>query len=93
MTAQSFNEWKTKFDREVYLRKTREEEDKLKAMSAKERDEYKKIAFRLTGRCVFPFRLSFAQSSVFQDVNSSSATKILLRPMLPCWKMEQCLSM
>ncbi|KAF8478699.1 RWD-domain-containing protein [Russula ochroleuca] len=53
VTVQSFNEWKTRFDREAYLRKTRDEEDRLKAMSAKERDEYKKMAVRLTGRQLF----------------------------------------
>lgn len=54
MTIQSFNAWKIKSDREVYLRKMRDEEDKLKAMTGKEREEYKKMAIRLTGACVFP---------------------------------------
>lgn len=51
MTIQSFNEWKIKFDRELLLRKQRAEEDKLKALTAKEREEYKRMAVRLTGGC------------------------------------------
>lgn len=54
MTVQSFKEWKIVFDREVLLRKTRDEEEKLKAMTTKEREEYKKMGGRLTGRHVFP---------------------------------------
>jgi hypothetical protein len=92
VTKQSFNEWKTRFDGEVHLRKTRDEEDKLKAMTGKEREEYKKIAVRLTGGCVFSFGCR-CQSFVFQDVNFSSATKPLLRPMHPYWKTEPCLLM
>jgi hypothetical protein len=65
VTVQSFNEWKTRFDREAYLRKTRDEEDRLKAMSAKERDEYKKMAVRLTGRCVFPYSAVVAYPLAF----------------------------
>jgi hypothetical protein len=55
VTIQSFKEWKIVFDREVHLRKIRGEEEKLKGMTAKERDEHKKIGGRLTGGRVFPF--------------------------------------
>ena len=55
MTIESFNEWKVRFDREVSLRRTREEEEKLKALTTKEREEYKRIVARLTGGRVFPF--------------------------------------
>jgi hypothetical protein len=58
VTVQSFKEWKIIFDREVHLRKMRDDEEKLKAMTTKEREEYKKIGARLTGRRVSPFRLS-----------------------------------
>ncbi|KAI0256676.1 RWD-domain-containing protein [Lactifluus subvellereus] len=53
VTIKSFNEWKIKFDRETSLRRTREEEEKLKAMTAKEREEYKRMGARLTGRQLF----------------------------------------
>ena len=55
MTIESFNAWKIRFDREVSLRRRREDEEKLKAMTAKEKEEFKKIAVRLTGERVSPF--------------------------------------
>jgi len=48
----------------------RDEEEKLKAMTAKERDEYKKMAGRLTGGClslfsVFAANPPFSRTSTF----------------------------
>jgi hypothetical protein len=54
VTVESFNEWKARFDMEVSLRRMREEEGKLKALTAKEREEYKRIGARLTGGRVSP---------------------------------------
>jgi len=53
VTIESFNTWKISFDREVSLRRTREDGEKLKAMTAKEKEEFKRIAVRLTGRQLF----------------------------------------
>lgn len=53
VTVKSFTEWKIKFDKEISLRKTRAEEEKLRTMSAKEKEEFKKAATRLTGRQLF----------------------------------------
>ncbi|KAI0306596.1 RWD-domain-containing protein [Multifurca ochricompacta] len=53
VTVQAFNEWKVTFEREISLRKMREEEEKFKAMTAKEREEYRRAATRLTGRQLF----------------------------------------
>jgi hypothetical protein len=58
VTIESFNEWKIRFDKEVSLRRTREEEEKLKALTTKEREEYKRIATRLTGGRVLGCSLS-----------------------------------
>jgi hypothetical protein len=55
VTIESFNAWKIRFDREVSLRRTRGDEEKLKAMTAKEKEEFKRIAVRLTGEHVSPF--------------------------------------
>lgn len=60
MTIKSFNEWKIKFDRETSLRRTREEEEKLKALTAKEREEYKRMGARLTGKRVAPYQAKVA---------------------------------
>ncbi|KAA1471194.1 RWD-domain-containing protein [Dentipellis sp. KUC8613] len=53
VTPESFLAWKVKFDKETALRKQREEEEKLKALTPKEREEYKKSNLRLSGRQLF----------------------------------------
>ena len=89
MTIESFNEWKARFDGEVSVRRMREEEGKLKALTAKEREEYKRIAARLTGGRVSPRLFGCPYKSLaFQDVNFLNSTGTSLRPMLPCWKRE-----
>ncbi|KAI0093644.1 RWD-domain-containing protein [Irpex rosettiformis] len=53
VTAASFKAWKAKFDKELAEIKAREDEDKMKGMSPKEREEYKKFGGRLSGRQLF----------------------------------------
>lgn len=53
VTVKSFTEWKIIFDKEISVRKMRAEEEKLRTMSAKEKEEFKKAATRLTGRQLF----------------------------------------
>ncbi|KAI0928802.1 hypothetical protein AcW2_004688 [Taiwanofungus camphoratus] len=53
VTIQNFMTWKAKFDKEMAAKRAREEEEKLKGLSPKEREEYKKFATRLTGRQLF----------------------------------------
>jgi len=53
VTVASFKEWKAKFDKELAIRKAREEEERLKALSPKDREEYKKVQTRYTGRQLF----------------------------------------
>jgi hypothetical protein len=63
VTIESFNTWKISFDREVSLRRTREDGEKLKAMTAKEKEEFKRIAVRLTGEHVSPFSAAVTNPS------------------------------
>ena len=49
MTRESFNAWKVKFLKEMATKHAREEEEKMKGMSPKEREEYKRLALRLSG--------------------------------------------
>jgi hypothetical protein len=94
VTIESFNEWKTRFDKGVSLRRMREEGEKLKALTAKEREEYKRIAARLTGGRVSPRLFGYRyEYFAFQDVNFLSATGTSLRLMLPYWKRELYRSM
>ncbi|KIL00422.1 hypothetical protein PAXRUDRAFT_29836 [Paxillus rubicundulus Ve08.2h10] len=53
VTIESFKAWKAKFDREIAQRKVRDEEEKLRALTPKEREEFKKIGTRWTGRQLF----------------------------------------
>lgn len=53
VTVESFKAWKVAFDRENAERKAREEEEIIKGMTPKERDEWKKQGSRLSGRQLF----------------------------------------
>ncbi|KAL4067605.1 ubiquitin-conjugating enzyme/RWD-like protein [Scleroderma yunnanense] len=53
VTVDSFKVWKVKFDKEILAKKAGDEEEKLRAMTPKEKEEYKKIGTRLTGRQLF----------------------------------------
>ncbi|GLB34978.1 putative RWD [Lyophyllum shimeji] len=53
VTVESFKAWKAAFDREIALKKAQEEEEKLKGMTPKEREEWKRVGSRLTGRHLF----------------------------------------
>ncbi|KAI0065352.1 RWD-domain-containing protein [Artomyces pyxidatus] len=53
VTVASFLEWKAKFDKEMAVKKAREDDERLKGLSTKEKEEYKKIGSRLTGRQLF----------------------------------------
>lgn len=49
VTVESFKAWKIKFDQELAIEKAREDEEKMKGLTAKEREEFKKIGTRLSG--------------------------------------------
>lgn len=49
VTASSFTNWKAKFEKELALKKALEDDEKLRNLSGKEREEFKKVALRLTG--------------------------------------------
>ncbi len=53
MTVESFKIWKTRFDKAMGQKKLAEEEEKLKVLTPKEREEYKRFATRLTGEYVY----------------------------------------
>ena len=50
VTVESFKAWKEKFDKELAIKKLHEDEEHLKNMSPKEREEWKKSGTRLTGQ-------------------------------------------
>ncbi|KAF8188410.1 ubiquitin-conjugating enzyme/RWD-like protein [Pholiota molesta] len=53
VTLESFKSWKAKFDQEMAARKVQEEEERLKALTPKEREEWKRSQTRLSGRQLF----------------------------------------
>ncbi|TFY63976.1 hypothetical protein EVJ58_g2921 [Rhodofomes roseus] len=62
VTVDRFTAWKVEFEKELAAKKAREEEERLKAMTPKEREEYKRLATRLTGRHLFERDRSLAVS-------------------------------
>ncbi|KAG5643482.1 hypothetical protein DXG03_000870 [Asterophora parasitica] len=53
VTVESFKAWKLAFDREMAVRKAREDEEKLKGLTPKEKEEWKRVGSRLSGRQLF----------------------------------------
>ncbi|KAF8902109.1 ubiquitin-conjugating enzyme/RWD-like protein [Gymnopilus junonius] len=53
VTVESFKAWKAKFDKEMASKKGREEDERLKALTPKEREEWKRSQARLSGRQLF----------------------------------------
>lgn len=49
MTQDSFKAWKAEFDKAQAVIKAREDEEKMRGMTPKEREEYKRQATRPTG--------------------------------------------
>lgn len=50
VTAESFLEWKTRFLSEEKARKDKEEEDRLKSLAPKEREDFKRAKAKLSGK-------------------------------------------
>jgi hypothetical protein len=53
VTRESFLAWKVKFDKETAAKKAKEQEEKLKNLTPKEREEHKKFQGRLSGTIIF----------------------------------------
>lgn len=84
VTVESFKTWKMKFDKDVAMKKAKDEEEKLRALTPKEREEYKRIGTRLTGRQLFERNRNLAheddslmeEGTVSVDVSQYDRTKI-----------------
>jgi len=53
VTVASFKAWKATFDKEMSQKKLKDDEERLRALTPKEREEIKRIATRFTGRQLF----------------------------------------
>ncbi|KAF5357933.1 hypothetical protein D9756_001592 [Leucocoprinus leucothites] len=67
VTVESFKTWKAKFSKEEAQKKALEEEEKLKALTPKEREEYKRFATRLTGRQLFERNRHLEDDSLMEE--------------------------
>lgn len=84
ITVESFKEWKMKFDQDVAMKKAKDEEEKLRAMTPREREEYRKIGTRLTGRQLFERNRNLAheddslmeEGTVSVDISQYDRTKV-----------------
>jgi hypothetical protein len=56
VTPASFDAWKSKFLQEMKTMKEGEQDEKLKGLSSKDREEAKRVTARLTGPFIFRFK-------------------------------------
>ncbi|SCV69495.1 BQ2448_2515 [Microbotryum intermedium] len=69
VTVESFAQWKIKFDKEMADASAKEEQERLKALPPKEREEAKKFRSKLTGRQLFEkgYPSLVTSESAFED--------------------------
>jgi len=67
VTRESFTTWKIDFDKEIAIKKTLLEEEKLKGSTPKEREEWKRARQRLTGRQLFEKNLHLEDEIVVEE--------------------------
>jgi len=53
VTSESFRAWKIKFDKELAIKKAREDDERMRGMTAKEKEEWKRMLGRYSGRQLF----------------------------------------
>jgi len=67
VTVESFLAWKSKFDKELALNRSREEDEKMKGLTPKEREEWKRSGTRLTGRQLFERNRQFEDDNLLEE--------------------------
>jgi len=67
VTLESFLAWKSKFDKELALKKLREEDEKMKSLTPKEREEWKRAGTRLTGRHLFERNRNLEEDNLMEE--------------------------
>jgi len=67
VAPETFKAWKVKFDAELALKKNQEDEDKLKGLTPKEREEWKRLGTRLTGRQLFERHRGLEEDSLMEE--------------------------
>jgi len=67
VTVESFQAWKSKFDKELAVKKSREDEEKMKILTPKEREEWKRAGSRLTGRQLFERNRNLEEDTLMEE--------------------------
>jgi len=67
VTVESFKAWKEKFDKELAIKRSQEDEEHLRNMTPKERDEWKKSGTRLTGRQLFERNKNLEDETLIEE--------------------------
>jgi len=67
VTVESFRSWRAKFNREVAIKKAREEDERLKGLTPKEREEWKRIGTRPTGRQLFERNKNLEEDTLMEE--------------------------
>jgi len=67
VTVESFQAWKSKFDKELAFKKSREDEEKMKSLTPKEREEWKRAGSRLTGRQLFERNRNLEEDTLMEE--------------------------
>lgn len=71
VTRESFLAWKTKFDREMAAERTKEQEERSRNLTPKEREESKKFQGRLTGKQIFQRNRDWAEDESLEEGGTS----------------------
>jgi len=67
VTVESFKAWKEKFDKELAIKKSQEDEEHLRNMTPKEREEWKKSGTRLSGRQLFECNKNLEDETLIEE--------------------------
>jgi len=67
VTLKSFLAWKANFDKESAAKKEREEDEKLKSLTQREREEWKRASTRLTGRQLFERNRNLEEDNLMEE--------------------------
>jgi len=71
VTRESFLAWKVKFDKGMAAKRAKEQEEKLKNLTSKEREEYKKFQGRLTGKQIFEHSRDWTEDESLEEGGTS----------------------
>ncbi|KAJ6630778.1 RWD domain-containing protein, partial [Mycena sp. CBHHK59/15] len=67
VTPEAFKAWKHKFDQELAAKKAQEEDEKLRGLTPREREEWKRVGTRLSGRQLFERNKNLEEDTLLEE--------------------------